>query len=82
MEKDAIGVMRYGDHQEKLQQIFKKVDTPEPFHVYSDKNGNKSGDPDLLVKTLYLYRCYGFQGGLRWQSPRQDDIRVSAAGNS
>ena len=82
LEKDAIGVMRYGDHQEKLQQIFKKVGIPVPFHVYSDKDGNKSGDPDLLVKTLYLYRCYGFQGGLRWQSPRQDDIRVSAAGNS
>jgi undecaprenyl-diphosphatase len=82
LEKDAIGVMRYGDHKEKLQQIFKRVDFPEPFYVYSDKDGNKRGDPELLVKTLYVYRCYGFRGGLRWQSPRQDDIRVSAAGNS
>jgi undecaprenyl-diphosphatase len=80
LHKDAVGVMRYGDRREKLRDIFNRVDPPEPFHVYLSKNGRKHDQSDMLVKSLYVYRCYGFQGGLRWQPSNPNDIRVSSAG--
>ncbi len=78
--KDAVGVMRYEGRREELQEIFERVDPPEPFHVYLEKNGLPQRDPDALVKSLYVYRCYGFQGGLRWIPPNKNDIRVSSIG--
>jgi undecaprenyl-diphosphatase len=80
LNKDAVGVMRYGDRRDKLLEIFNRVDPPEPFHVYLAKTGRKVQEPGALVKSLYVYRCYGFQGGLRWQPADPDDIRVSSAG--
>lgn len=79
--KDGIGVLRDDGSRERLHEVFKEVDSPEPFHVYRIKRGEGDPQSSTPVKTLYIYRCYGFKGGLRWISPHQDDIRVAAPSN-
>ena len=76
--KDAVGVLRNGDSQERLREVFTRVDSPKPFYLYPKKRGRKPEGAAVPAKILYIYRCYGFKGGLRWISPRQDDIRVTA----
>ncbi|MCW7754656.1 glycosyltransferase family 39 protein [Desulfobotulus sp. H1] len=68
LTNDAIGVSRNPDMQQRLLQVFERVEAPVPFTV--TRRGEK-------VRDLYIYRCYGFQGGLRWQPARPDDIRAA-----
>lgn len=66
--KNAIGVIRVPDFRERLLEVFGRVDEPEVFTV--TRNGRR-------VRDLFIYRCYDFQGGLRWQPTRPDDIRAA-----
>ncbi|MEW5909251.1 MAG: glycosyltransferase family 39 protein [Thermodesulfobacteriota bacterium] len=59
-------------HLKQLNQIFKQVDPPRPLNIYIESGS----DTKRLVKTFYLYRCYGFKGGLRWIPPSTDDVRA------
>jgi len=77
LEKDAIGVLRDGTSRERLQQVFGRVDNPVAFQIYSQSRGRHDHATLQPIKTLYIYRCYGFKGGLRWLSPHQDDVRVA-----
>jgi 4-amino-4-deoxy-L-arabinose transferase-like glycosyltransferase len=74
MGKDAVGVTRHMNSRQRLLQVFARVDAPEPFMVYPPGAAeNRLASP---VRTLYIYRCYDFKGGLRWIPPRGDDIRA------
>ncbi len=72
---DAVGFSYHENDFEPLQRIFEKVDPPERFEVFRTRPfmPEESRKP---VQTFYLYRAYGFKGGLRWNPPRRDDIRV------
>jgi undecaprenyl-diphosphatase len=77
--KDAVGVLRDGDSRERLQEVFARVDLPKPFYLYPRKYNKRTDGASEPVKALYIYRCYGFKGGLRWIPPRPDDIRAVAS---
>ena len=70
--KDAVGVFEYRDMTVRLAEIFDQVDPVEEIPIYrtSPWFGRE------LVRTLYLARCHGFKGGLRWQPKDQNDIRA------
>lgn len=75
---DAIGVTRNKDDQKLLQQVFRKVE-PAQAVVLSDRRGGLLGKRrERPVRTMYIYRCFGFKGGLRWIPPDQHDIRASS----
>jgi undecaprenyl-diphosphatase len=70
--KDAVGIIEDKNVAILLSRIFKRVDPPEEIPIYrtSPWFGRE------LVYTLYLVRCYGFRGGLRWQPRALHDIRA------
>ena len=72
---NAIGVTYDAQsHLSRLKQIFERVDPPESLPIYRKKTDRSP------VKTFYIYKCYGFKGGLRWIPSDASDIRaVSAA---
>ncbi len=74
---DAVGATYFPNtHQSQLNQIFERVDPPTPLKIFRNRIYS-SGEPKKeYVKTLYLYRAYGFKGGLRWVPPDLSDIRV------
>ncbi len=67
---DAIGVTYDSQSHTRLDQVFQRVDPPVELPVYRKKTDPKP------VKVFYLYRCYGFKGGLRWIPPNASDIRA------
>jgi undecaprenyl-diphosphatase len=71
--KDGIGVSRSKTIAPKLSQLFERMDPPEEFNIYrtSPWRGKE------LVQTLYIYKGYGFKGGIRWQPPDTNDIRAT-----
>jgi undecaprenyl-diphosphatase len=71
--QDAIGVFEYKDIITLLPQVFERVGklVEIPVYRHSPWFGKE------LVHTLYLAKCYGFTGGLRWQPTDEADIRVS-----
>ena len=74
MGHDAVGVTRDATSGERLSELFESVDKAEPFSIYPP--GEAAIKESSPVRTLYIYRCYGFKGGLRWVPPRSDDIRA------
>ena len=56
-----------------FQGVFEKMDPPEEYKMYriSPWRGKE------LVRTLYIYKGYGFKGGIRWQPPNKEDIRAT-----
>lgn len=73
---DAVGVTYSpNDHTTRLKQVFTRVDPPVEFKTYRDPFfvRQPSGEP---AQVLYIYRAYGFKGGLRWVPPDPTDIRV------
>ncbi|HSQ84610.1 MAG TPA: hypothetical protein VLM43_07780, partial [Desulfobacterales bacterium] len=73
---DAVGVT-YDPHSRtnRLQKIFDHVDPPVKLKIYRNPVFNKdSTRPPVTV--FYLYRAYGFKGGLRWVPTDLSDIRV------
>ena len=77
LNKDAVGVLRDGTSRERLQEVFSKVEDPTPFYLFKHGRQHVPENNTKLVKTLYIYRCYGFKGGLRWIPPNRNDIRIS-----
>lgn len=76
--QNAIGVLRSAKRQNKLLEVFERVDPPmATVSIYSrrDKNKDQWGTPR---KTYYIYRCYGFKGGLRWVPRISDDVRAGS----
>lgn len=73
--RDAVGVLFDDQSGDKLREVFERVALPEPFHVYRS-NLWDSAATRVPLKTLYIYRCYGFKGGLRWLPPDPSDVRA------
>ena len=72
---DAVGVTYDPiSHETRLHQVFERVDPPEEIRVYRQPVIGES-EP-AYVKSFYLYRAYGFRGGLRWVPENASDIRV------
>jgi undecaprenyl-diphosphatase len=61
---------------ERLQQIFDYVAPPQRLDIYRDSSPlvNRSGDPP--VSSFYLYRAYGFKGGIKWVPADISDVRA------
>ncbi len=75
MGMDAVGVVREKrDYQTRLTQVFERVDPPEAVMIYRTRPFTQEQE---IVKTYYLFRAYGFKGGIHWLPPNENDIRVS-----
>ncbi len=70
--QDGIGVSRHSNEIKKLRKIFESVDDPVALPLYRNRPFYK--EPQL-IRTVYLYRAYGFKGGLRWEAPKGRDVR-------
>jgi len=57
-------------------EVFARVDPPLPFYIFPPGGKSQARQPLVPVRTLYIYRCYNFKGGLRWIPPRRGDIRA------
>ncbi len=70
--QDGVGVIEDKRVTVLLRQVFDRVDPAEEIPIYrtSPWFGRE------LVTTLYLIRCYGFRGGLRWVPRNLHDIRA------
>ncbi|MGD8366896.1 MAG: glycosyltransferase family 39 protein [Desulfobacterales bacterium] len=74
--RDAVGVSYSPDsHRTRLNQIFERVDPPQIIRVFRRPPLLGAGK-EPPVKVFYLYRAYGFKGGLRWVPAGVDDIRT------
>ena len=71
--KDAVGIYEWQGMAPRLARLFTRVDPPREIHTFrvSPWFGRQ------IVHTLYVIRCYGFKGGLRWQPQEKNDIRVT-----
>ena len=75
---DAVGVTYHPDSGvTRLQQVFDRVDPPVRLDIYRDPVFARENAAPEPVKTFYLYRAYGFKGGLRWIPPDRSDIRAN-----
>lgn len=75
---DAVGASYYPDaHKTMLNQIFERVAPPVPLKIFRKRVFSSDPAEKEYVKTLYIYRAYGFKGGLRWEPPDPSDIRAN-----
>jgi undecaprenyl-diphosphatase len=75
---DAVGVTYDPEsHTKRLNQTFDHVDPPIKLKIYRDPVFTKTGSIRKPVTIFYLYRAYGFKGGLRWVPPVTSDIRAN-----
>lgn len=74
---DGVGVT-YGseDHLGRLSEVFDRVDPPVELKIHRQPVIWHPHRPEPPVKRFFLYRAYGFRGGLRWRAPDPDDIRI------
>ncbi|MFH1980554.1 MAG: glycosyltransferase family 39 protein [Pseudomonadota bacterium] len=70
---DAVGVTDAPySHTEHLQEVFERVDPPIALHIYRPAVFGRIGPDDTPARSFYIYRAYGFKGGLRWIPPAGD----------
>jgi undecaprenyl-diphosphatase len=75
--KDAVGVSDKPTlHETNLLEVFDRVDPPVKLIIYRKQGFLRRKTTSEPVKVFYLYRAYGFKGGLEWQPPNQPDIRA------
>lgn len=74
--RDAVGITTDpDDHLNTLNQVFDRVSPPAVVEVFRDPCYADQGEP---ARTFYIYRAYGFKGGLRWVPPETFDVRAGA----
>ena len=74
---DAVGVGGTSLKSiERLQQLFNYVSPPQRLDIYRANSPfvTRTGDPP--VSSFYLYRAYGFKGGLKWIPADISDVRA------
>ena len=75
--KDAVGVSAKPNlHETNLPEVFDRVDPPAKLIIYRKQGFLRRQITSEPVKVFYLYRAYGFKGGLRWEPLNQSDIRA------
>ncbi len=69
---DGIGIFEHRGVDGLLTEVFERVEPAEEILLYrfSPWFGKE------VLHTLYLSRCFGFKGGLRWQAKEEGDIRT------
>lgn len=69
---DAVGVFEHQGSAVQVADLFDRSDPVAEIRLYRDSPwfGRQA------VQTLYLFRGYGFQGGLRWLPETDNDIRA------
>ncbi|MCW5200850.1 glycosyltransferase family 39 protein [Desulfobulbus sp. F4] len=70
---DAVGVYEHKGMDGILPQVFNRVKPEQKIVLY--RNSPWFGRE--AVRTLYVVRCSGFKGGLRWLPKEQGDIRAT-----
>jgi len=73
---DAVGICTARSRNtHRLKQIFSVVMPPERIEVRRTSllGMDRSNEPP--VSEYYLYRAFGFKGGIPWQPPQKGDIR-------
>ena len=74
---DAVGIASASSkNTERLKQIFEHISTPEKLNIYRKKPLMPGRGEDIPVSAYYLYRAYGFKGGINWMPTDLTDIRV------
>jgi undecaprenyl-diphosphatase len=72
---DGVGIVDDPIKHEKIKQFFKRVDPPEKVPIYRDNTCMLLPPKKKPMKVFYIYRGYGFLGGLRWKPENGEDIR-------
>ncbi len=75
---DAVGI--YGGserHRNRLKQIFERVAPPIKISIFRSPVFLRHKSFKKPVKSFYLYRAFGFKGGLKWVPPNKSDIRAN-----
>jgi undecaprenyl-diphosphatase len=76
---DAVGVtIDSRDHKAKLIEVFERVDDPIKVEAFRDSIFSKAKRSREPANIFYVYRAYGFKGGLRWQPKNKSDIRAGS----
>ncbi|MBM4331137.1 MAG: glycosyltransferase family 39 protein [Deltaproteobacteria bacterium] len=77
---DAVGVTYDSvSHWQQLNQVFEHVDPPVKLDIFRPSVWSSDArDQKKPVKTFFLYRAYGFKGGMRWRPPDSGDIRAGS----
>jgi undecaprenyl-diphosphatase len=75
---DAVGiVVDYKRHILQLQDAFEYVSPPERIAIYRTGASVSGETPDPPVSEYYLYRAFGFKGGVKWMPPDTFDMRAN-----
>ncbi|XOF32578.1 MAG: ArnT family glycosyltransferase [Candidatus Electrothrix sp. YB6] len=70
--KDAVGVFEHKPVITVLPEVFERVDPVREITL----RRTTPWFGEETVHTLYMARCYGFKGGLRWLPKDPDDVRA------
>lgn len=74
---DAVGVTYDPQsHKTRLEQVFSRVDPPVRLDIRPRTVLGRTVSGVQPLKTFYLYRAYGFTGGLAWLPPDRLDVRA------
>jgi undecaprenyl-diphosphatase len=71
---DGVGIYEHKGMDAILRQVFKRVEPERELVQYRSSPwfGRE------VIRKLYLVRCWGFKGGLRWLPKEAGDIRAGA----
>ncbi|PIE56988.1 MAG: hypothetical protein CSA34_01420 [Desulfobulbus propionicus] len=69
--KDAVGIYIWKGMEKRLAPLFERSAPVKTIHLYR----HSPWFGKQLIQTYYLFRGYGFKGGLRWQPQVENDIR-------
>jgi len=75
---DAVGVTDdNSSHLKRLNQVFEHVAPPVKLDIFRPSVWSSgAATQQKPVKTFFLYRAYGFKGGMRWIPTDSGDIRA------
>ena len=75
--RDAIGVCSaHMRNTDRLKEIFEFVPPPERFEVHRTSVLNMDRSMEPSVSAYYIYRAFGFKGGIAWIPPDPSDVRA------
>ena len=73
---DAVGICTARSRNtHRLKQIFTRVMPPERIEIKRTSLLGMDRSKDPPVSEYYLYRAFGFKGGIPWQPPERGDVR-------
>lgn len=72
--RDAVGCIE-SQYYKRLSTIFERVELDSKFPITRSRIFSDRQYREKPLKRYFIYRCYGFKGGLNWNPPDPDDIR-------